>query len=403
MSGCQLAPGQLQSELMSIARVTRRRLLAVAAGTAAIAFSAALQGHSAPPEGSILPRWRGFNLYELFDPSQGLQQFQEFDFDTIAEWGFNFVRLPCSYWFWANAEPSRWLDINDDVIARTLDVAIAMGRSRRIHVNVCLHRAPGYCVGAPAEALSIWSDEAALEAAAYHWTHLARRYRGIPSADLSFNLLNEPPDTISVEQYLRVHRRLLAAVRDVDSNRLVIVDGMNFAMEPVPELGEKGVAVSMHAYNPFELSHYRAPWYPGAQSFPVPTWPLRIEHGPDDDVEFWDRDRVRQEAEPFAEMQGRYVGVHIGEWGVFQYTPHDVALRFMSDHLELWRATGWGWALWNLRGGFGVLDSNRADVKYEHFHGHRLDRQMLELLRADEPSKPQRFGQNSAPTPWSSK
>ena len=48
---------------------------------------------------------------------------------------------------------------------------------------------------------------------------------------------------------------------------------------------------------------------------------------------------------------------------------------------ELWKEAGWGWALWNLRGGFGVLDSQREDVKYEDFRGHKLDREMLELIR----------------------
>ncbi len=40
-----------------------------------------------------------------------------------------------------------------------------------------------------------------------------------------------------------------------------------------------------------------------------------------------------------------------------------------------------GWALWELRGGYGVLDSNRPDVEYEDFRGHKLDRKMLELLQ----------------------
>jgi endoglucanase len=33
------------------------------------------------------------------------------------------------------------------------------------------------------------------------------------------------------------------------------------------------------------------------------------------------------------------------------------------------------------RRGFGVLDSERADVQYEDFKGHKLDRKMLELVR----------------------
>jgi len=74
--------------------------------------------------------------------------------------------------------------------------------------------------------------------------------------------------------------------------------------------------------------------------------------------------------------------VHIGEWGCFTQTPHDVCLAWMADQLALWREAGWGWSMWNLRGGFGVVDSGRADVRYEDFRGHKLDRRMLELLLA---------------------
>jgi endoglucanase len=59
-----------------------------------------------------------------------------------------------------------------------------------------------------------------------------------------------------------------------------------------------------------------------------------------------------------------------------------VALAWMRDCLENWRAAGFGWALWNLRGAFGILDSERKDVEYENFQGHKLDRKMLDLLRA---------------------
>jgi endoglucanase len=54
----------------------------------------------------------------------------------------------------------------------------------------------------------------------------------------------------------------------------------------------------------------------------------------------------------------------------------------MRDSLDLWKEAGWGWALWNLRGSFGILDSGRRDVVYESFRGHKLDREMLELLRS---------------------
>ena len=31
---------------------------------------------------------------------------------------------------------------------------------------------------------------------------------------------------------------------------------------------------------------------------------------------------------------------------------------------------------------FGILDSGRTDVAYEDFRGHKLDRKMLDVLRA---------------------
>jgi len=75
------------------------------------------------------------------------------------------------------------------------------------------------------------------------------------------------------------------------------------------------------------------------------------------------------------------VGAHVGEWGAYNHTPHDVVLAWARDNLDLWKANNWGWSLWNLRGSFGILDSNRKDVVYESYHGHSLDKAMLELLR----------------------
>jgi endoglucanase len=76
------------------------------------------------------------------------------------------------------------------------------------------------------------------------------------------------------------------------------------------------------------------------------------------------------------------VGVHVGEFGVERHTSHATALAWMQDCLELWKEADWGWCLWNLNGELGVIDSNRADVKYEDFRGHKLDRQMLNLLQS---------------------
>ncbi|NOX56881.1 MAG: glycoside hydrolase, partial [Planctomycetes bacterium] len=88
-----------------------------------------------------------------------------------------------------------------------------------------------------------------------------------------------------------------------------------------------------------------------------------------------------QSVKPWLDLKRRGVGVMVGEFGAYNKTPHDVTLRWMEDCLANWEKAGFGWALWNFRGSFGILDSNRSDVHYEDFEGHKLDRKMLELLQ----------------------
>lgn len=85
--------------------------------------------------------------------------------------------------------------------------------------------------------------------------------------------------------------------------------------------------------------------------------------------------------EPWREIAAQGETVFVGEWGCFNRTPHAVALRWMQAWLEQWQDAHFGWALWNFRGNFGIIDSGRTDVTYEDWHGHQLDRAMLTLLQ----------------------
>ena len=327
------------------------------------------------PTASHLPRWRGFNLLEKFTDQRNAP-FVESDFQWMAEWGFDFARLPLSYWCWAEPDPERWLELREDVL-REIDDALELGRQYGIHLNINFHRAPGYCVNPPEEPLSLWTDERALEACAFHWAHFAERYKGVPNTALSFDLLNEPA-RIDEATYVRVVTRLVGAIREHDPDRLILADGLEWGRRPVHGLVELGIAQSSRGYDPMGISHYKASWVGGSDDWPGPTWPLSI--GADD---VWDRGRLHAERTvPWKALEEQGVGIHVGEWGAFSHTPHAVVLAWMRDSLELWQEADWGWALWNLRGAFGIIDSGRDDVQYEDFHGHRLDRQMLELLRA---------------------
>lgn len=319
---------------------------------------------------SHLPRWRGFNLLEKFVGERN-SPFVESDFKWISEWGFDFARLPLSYRCWADVND--WLNLKEDVL-KEIDQAVEFGQKYGVHVNINFHRAPGYCVNPPEEPLSLWKDENALDACAFHWAHFSKRYKGIPNEEVSFDLLNEPA-RIPEETYVHVVKRLVEAIRSEDPNRLIIADGLSWGRDPVHGLIDLNVGQSTRGYDPMEISHYKASWV-NSEKWPEPTWPL-IRGYEKLDREWLKKDRIA----PWKALEERGVGVHVGEWGAFQHTPHKVVLAWMEDCLDLWKEAGWGWAMWNFRGSFGILDSGRKDMNYEDFNGHKLDREMLELIK----------------------
>jgi len=338
-----------------------------------------LASEGATPARSAMHPWCGFNLLEKFRAErQG--PFVERDFEWMAQLKFDFARLPMDYRSWTDSvDPER---VDDKVLA-DIDQAIDWGKGYGVHVNLNLHRAPGYCVSPPAEPLDLWTSSLAQEQFVGQWRRFAERYRGIPSERLSFNLLNEPKG-MEESGYVRVMEFAIEAIRAADPMRLIVVDGLRYGRNPVPSLVDTGVAQSTRGYDPMEISHYRASWIGESDLWPEPTWPLGSNDPDGGRKNRWDRKRYRAERiRPWKELEDRGVGVHVGEWGCFNRTPHAIALAWMRDLLALWREAGWGWALWNLRGPFGIVDSGRRDVAYERFDGHDLDRAMLALLLED--------------------
>ena len=331
---------------------------------------------------NTVPRWRGFNLLEMFTPD-GRGRFREEDFRWISDWGFDFIRLPLCYTLWTlGGDPFR-IDAEGEAMSR-LDEAVQMAGRHGLHLCLNLHRAPGYCVASqPREPFDLWRSAAALDAFCLHWRTLATRYRGIPADLLSFDLLNEPPRPgwfhgFTRARHARVMRAAVAAIRIVDPTRLLILDGLNYGRLPCPELADlPHVAQSCRAYEPFGLTHYQASWVPRAGRWREPEWPRRHYFG-----RHWTRARLEKAYAPWRAMIARGVGVHCGEAGCFHRTPHAVFLRWFGEVLDVLGGHGIGWALWNFRGPFGVLDSGREDVAYDDWHGHRLDGRLLGLLRS---------------------
>ena len=136
------------------------------------------------------------------------------------------------------------------------------------------------------------------------------------------------------------------------------------------------IAQSCRGYYPHAISHYKAPWAnKDPDHLPEPLWPGQVGD------QYLSRPMLEKYYQPWIELVQKGVGVHCGECGAWKKTPHDVFIAWFTDVLDILSAHQIGFALWNFIGDFGILDPGREDVAYEDWHGHKLDRQLLELLK----------------------
>lgn len=383
---------------MNLNRFTRRNFLKSTAIVSAGIGLAGTTGFSFPASKPLnsIPRWKGFNLLDYFSPQHGggRNKSKEDDFKWMSDWGFDFVRIPMAYPSYLkfdrskNITPDEVYQIDLEIVEK-IEQLVFTAHKYNLHVSLNLHRAPGYCINAGfVEPYVLWTDDEALKAFCFHWEMWANRFKNHSREKISFDLVNEPamrndPNDqhsplvpVPGDLYRKVAIAASEAIRKANPGHLVIADGNDVGTKVITEILDLDIAQSCRGYYPGQISHYQAPWankYP--EKNPVPVWPGKIG-----EREFSRADLEKHYA-PWIEIVKKGVGVHCGECGCWKNTPHNVFLAWFEDVLDILTQAGIGYALWNFRGDFGIMDSGRMDVDYEDWYGHKLDRKLLSLLQ----------------------
>ena len=342
-----------------------------------------------------LPKWKGFNILDFFspDPANAREGIEEEYFKWMADWGFDFVRFPMAYPSYLNIDRSRPITPDevyqiDEEAVDNIDKIVSTAHKYNLHVSLNLHRAPGFCVNAGFhEPYNLWLDEEAQEAFYYHWNMWASRYKNVSSEKISFDLVNEPcmredmndqhskRSSVPGEVYRKVAKKAMETIKRANPNHLVIADGNDVGSSVIPEITDLDISQSCRGYYPGIISHYKAPWaFKDIDNLPEPKWPGQVGD------QFLSREMLEEFYQPWLDLVNQGVGVHCGECGCYNKTPHDVFLAWFGDVLSILSNHGIGFSLWEFKGSFGILDSGRKDVAYEDWYGHKLDRKLLELM-----------------------
>jgi len=371
---------------------------AIAAAGISVAGANSLNILPAPAKNK-LPRWKGFNLLDLFSPTPpraqgGSNVTTEDDLKWMADWGFDFVRIPMAYPRYLKFDRSRDITKDevcnfDESVLQQVDALIAMAHKYKLHVSLNLHRGPGYCINAGFhEPFNLWKDKEAQDAFYKHWEMWAQRYKGVSEKLLSFDLLNEPAYIEDMnDQYAKkgpvpgdIYRKVAIgaseAIWKANRKRLIVADGNSGGSLVIPELADLNLAQSCRAYYPGLVSHYQASWvWKDPSQAPKPVWPGII------DGKEYGKKQLEDFYKPWLDLVDKGVGVHCGEGGCYNKTPHPVFLAWFEDILSILSTRDIGYALWNFRGDFGILDSRRTDIEYIDWYGHKLDSKLLDLLK----------------------
>jgi endoglucanase len=343
-----------------------------------------------------LPKWKGFNILDFFSPKNGerYDNTKEEYFKWMQDWGFDFVRLPMAYPHYLKFDRTKPIDIED---IRNIDVEttdkieqlIYLAQKYNHHVSINLHRAPGYCINAGfQEPYNLWKDQQAEDDFCFHWDFWAKKFKSTSNKKISFDLLNEPSwrddmndqhgkkTALPGETYKKLVLAGYNTIKAVNNNHLVIADGNNIGNNVTPELADLDIGQSCRGYAPGSISHYKANWASkNIDAQPIPLWPGQVGN------QYLSKKLLEDLYAPWIELVKNGKGVHCGECGCYNKTPHDVFLAWFSDVLGILSEHKIGFALWGFIGAFGILNSERTDVDYQNWYGQKLDKKLLDLIQ----------------------
>lgn len=218
---------------------------------------------------------RGFTQAQIDALFQSYQDnwITEYDLDIIAGMGCNVVRVPFWYRNFMSDDSGTWLNSNLNKIAgfQRLDWVIAEAAERDMYVILDMHGVPGgqsfnHSTGGIG-INKIYSDEACQDAMEKLWVAIAERYKNNRTV-AAYDIMNEPhnndeafadrpeyrnvyTDRRSWSEYNAVYDRMIKAIREVDDNHVITVEGI-WKVYNLPDPRESGwtnMMYQVHLYD----------------------------------------------------------------------------------------------------------------------------------------------------------
>jgi len=331
--------------------------------------------------------WKGVNL-PVLSKSSNQKNLSQTDFDYAASAGANVIRLsvhadPFDKRFLSFTNKDRaGIEINSNEGISALKEAVAMAKKDNLKVIIDMHSMPGRTNG------EIWLNQ-------FYWDELSNIWTAITSVFkddntvIAFDLMNEPNvyTTVGSADIGRMFKgtwtpparwtntprdynlqigKLISAIRKIDNNRYVIVEGFGYLGNPVnynwmkPIEGFDKVIYSFHMYEPTGLTMIGTKNFLYDNKVGVPFILSR------------DMEKIDNALKPVIAFQKKYnVPVYVGEFGVtddaiFKSDANGVPYNgaaWLTTVINKMIENKWGWTYWDFWTDIRKPDSN-TDPRY---------------------------------------
>jgi endoglucanase len=184
------------------------------------------------------------------------------------------------------------------------------------------------------------------------WAQIAEHYQDY-SADLLFEILNEPHDKINVTRVWNSYfPDILDTIRVSNPARNVIIGpGSWNSVYEIPNLvlpdEDTHLIATFHYYEPFQFTHQGADWASGSESWLGTTWTSTGSQRNKIDSDF-------DKAAVWSLTQHR--PVYLGEFGAYSEADQTSRVLWTDYVARQAEARGFGWAYWEFGSGFGIYD-----------------------------------------------
>lgn len=277
------------------------------------------------------------------------------DFEKIASWGLDHVRIPIDYNVLENEDGT----YKEDGFAR-VDSAIGLAKKYGMNAIVDLHKTAGFSFDAGEQETGFFESEKYQDRFYKLWEELAKHF-GKYSGYVAFELLNEVTEQHYIDAWNRISGECIRRIRIYAPDTLILLGSYwNNSPEAVKDLEkpyDDRVIYNFHCYSPIEFTHQGAPWV----DFLDQDARYHFE-----DLEITPEYFEKLFAEAMEKARENGTELYCGEYGVIDRAEPEDALKWFKVINSVFERCGIARAAWSYKEmDFGLSDSRMDRVREE--------------------------------------